>query len=379
MPEMAAPTEPVAASVGLSGTATPFLTLGLAALLVAVFVGEQIFAVGQASRDLTPSLTTLSALGGLVRPLVLESAEWYRLFTAPLLHGGVTHVFCNIIALILIGIVLERLLGHAWFLACYVIGGLGGAFASLALNPPTVVSVGASGAIMGLFAAAFVCSFRVPAADPARHRLQILAVRVLIPSLLPLAATRGVHVDYGAHLGGAVSGTLVGLLLLKIWPSEDRLPRLRWAAAGIAVAGVVLAAAAVVAVAMHYPDYRIVAALIPDKELPKTTAEMAARGTSLLARYPEDPRAYAYRAVGLLMEQNNVAAEAMLRRGLERSAALKLLGQVQEDMMRGALAMVLAEERQLPAAREEARGACRTGNAAMRQGLDNYHLCDAIP
>jgi rhomboid protease GluP len=209
--------------------------------------------------------------------------------------------------------------------------------------------------------------------------MQILAMRVLIPSLLPLATARGVHIDYGAHLGGAVSGALVGLLLLKTWPTDDGLPRLRRAAAVLAVAGGLLACAGVLAVAMHYPSNRIAIALIPVSELPKTSADMAARGASLLARYPEDPRSYLYRAAGLLEQKDNAGAEAMLRRALERSAALKLLGQAQEDAIRGVLAMVLAEEGALAAGREEARGACRTGNATMRQALEKDHLCEATP
>jgi rhomboid protease GluP len=91
-----------------------------------------------------------------------------------------------------------------------------------------MVSVGASGAIMGLFAAAFIGSFRFPSGSPDQQRMMIRSLRVLIPSLLPLATTAsGMHIDYGAHLGGAISAGIVALLLLKAWPDGTPLSRAR--------------------------------------------------------------------------------------------------------------------------------------------------------
>ncbi len=59
----------------------------------------------------------------------------------------------NVVGLFIAGRKLEHLVGPAWFGAIYVVSALCGAFASLALNAPTLITVGASGAIMGLFAA----------------------------------------------------------------------------------------------------------------------------------------------------------------------------------------------------------------------------------
>jgi rhomboid protease GluP len=373
----AAPAKPLdeAARFGLAGVNTPWLTYVLIFLLSVVFIAEQIFAVGPPASPLSPSLATLVALGGLTRPAVLGAGEWYRLFTAPLLHLDLAHIVLNSIALLMAGFLLERLVGRVWFLAGFVLGGLGGTMASLALNPATIVSVGASGAIMGLFAVALICSFRLPSGSPARWRMQGRAMGVMVPSLLPLAAAND-HVDYGAHLGGAVSGALLGLLLLMTWPDGERLPQLRKLAASVASAGLVLVAVSVGAVAAHYPTYARVAVLIPQNELPKTLAEMTARGTLLTQRYPGDPRAHLYRASALVAGRDYVGAERALRLALEQSAGLKLLGVAVENAIRVELVAVLLEEHQRDAAKEAARGPCRSSDETVRQALVNERLCD---
>ncbi len=115
---------PHEAIIGLADFRLPWVTFTLLAVLIGVFAIENIFAVTP-GRGLDPSLATLFALGGLSRPAVL-SGEWYRLFTAPLLHGGVAHIVGNSIALVLGGWLLERLVGRLWFFAFFVIGALGG-------------------------------------------------------------------------------------------------------------------------------------------------------------------------------------------------------------------------------------------------------------
>lgn len=119
------------------------------------------------------------AFGGLVPNLVLQLGDWYRLLSAPFLHADATHLAMNAIALFLAGRSLENLVGRGWFGAIYVIGGLGGSLLSLALTPASIVSVGASGAIMGLFAAMLVASVHYPP-GPIRTGLQLNAVYVLI-------------------------------------------------------------------------------------------------------------------------------------------------------------------------------------------------------
>ena len=159
------------------------------------------------------------------------------------------------------GYLLERLVGRPWFMAYFVIGAIGGTLMALMLDASHVVSVGASGAIMGLFAAAFIGSFRLRAATRARARMQIRSVQIPIPSLLPLWTTAAVGcIDYAAHIGGALSCAVVMAVLLKAWPDTARLPRFGRLAGGVAATGLVLCLASAVAVATHYPAHHLVGA-----------------------------------------------------------------------------------------------------------------------
>ena len=147
---------------GVPGFKAPWLTIGILTTLCLAFVLEQIYALGPVGAAFRPSTATLMALGALNRSIMVSTGEWYRLFTAPMLHLDLAHLLLNSLAFLMIGTLLERLVGRAWFLAFFVIGALGGSALSLALNPASTTSVGASGAIMGLFGAAFVGSYRVP-------------------------------------------------------------------------------------------------------------------------------------------------------------------------------------------------------------------------
>src|SRR5262249_12450679 len=162
--------------------------------------------------------------------------EWTRLFSGPLLHVGLEHLVLNCAALYIAGRILEGLVGRAWLGAIFVIGALGGALFSLWLNPDNLVSVGASGAVMALFAALFMLSFHFPkGAD--RSALRMTSIYVLIPSMLPIATAGGGRVDIAAHAGGAVAGLLVGLVMLPLWRKEEMRPRLSGAAAAVGVVG----------------------------------------------------------------------------------------------------------------------------------------------
>jgi hypothetical protein len=178
------------------------------------------------------------------------------LFTAPLLHANLVHVVCNGLALLLGGTLLERLVGRLWFFAYFAVGALGGSLMSFAIAPANQVSVGASGALMGLFAALFVGGFRLTSGTQARLRLQINSLRVLIPSLVPvLSTTSAIHIDYGAHFGGAISGALLAVVLLKTWPKTARIPQMRTVGTVISIAGGVLFVISGSLAAANYPKY----------------------------------------------------------------------------------------------------------------------------
>ncbi|MGA0602607.1 rhomboid family intramembrane serine protease [Caulobacter sp. KR2-114] len=269
----------------------PLLTFGIIVLLAVIF-WQQLAHAFLIDRHLNMSVATLLAEGADGRDLARD--QGWRVLTAPLLHAGLGHIVGNCVSLVFIGWYLERLIGHAWFAIVYFVCGLGGEVASLLLMPPDIVAIGASGAIMGLFGAAFVCSFHVEA-HAGRGRAQWRIMRWSLPSLIP---TQGDGTNYIAHAGGATAGVLMGFLILTVWPETQARPRFGRAAGGLALAGLAASALALCLVAAKYPTYQAATArFIPASQLSDDEPTMAARSGDLVDRYPQDPRSHYYRAV----------------------------------------------------------------------------------
>ena len=364
--------------VAVAPRSFPWLTAAMIAVLAAIFAGEIAFGVGGTDRLKQPTVATLVAFGGLTRRLMLESGEWYRLLTAPLLHGGFEHIALNAVAFGLGGYVLEPLIGRAWLAALLVVGALTGALFSLALNSDAVVSVGASGAVMALFACMLVVSRRFPRGE-ARTRLQMNAIYVLLPSMLPLAGVlKGTKVDYAAHFGGALGGVTVGLLLLALWRADAMRPRLRGVAAVVALAGLAAFAAAGALAHQSYPVYELSAALAPQAEMPASDEAARRQSAELVARYPRDPRAQFLHAVTLIRARDLDGAERALRAGLAEEPLWRraITGGDLPERTHALLALVLSDLGRNDEAREVARPACALSAAnPLRATLDRAKLC----
>jgi rhomboid protease GluP len=349
----------------------PVLTYAILAVLAAMFGAEQLLAVEPGHGLLAPSVKTLVALGGLNRGLVLTSHEWYRLLVAALLHGDIMHLVLNGVALFMGGVVLEGLIGRAWYLALFVIGTVGGSLMSLAINPANMVGVGASGAIMGLLAGAFVSAYRLPE-GPSRTQIQMGMARMLVPSLIPLATSRsGAHIDFGAHLGGALAGGLIGLVLLRTWPRTSPLPRFTGLAKLLSAAGVIAVVLGLVFVHQRYPVYTLANKLIPDDELPQSDDDARARADALVAKYPHDPRARAMLASTRIEARDFAGAERELRAGLGEQELMTrmFVNRNLEIRLRGMLAAVLLEQGRADEAKQVARPACTAGEGGQVPGL----------
>jgi rhomboid protease GluP len=362
-------------AVELTPKSTPYLTWALIGALAAIFATELGFGI-EPSKGLGPSIRTLIALGGLQYLLAVGQGEWWRIFTGPLLHANLIHIALNSVALFLAGSLLERAVGRLWFAALFVIGGLGGACGSLLVNPHNLVSVGASGAIMGLFAAMFVLSFRYTNGQD-RSSLQRRAIQVLIPSLLPLASTSHDKIDYGAHAGGAVIGALAGLVLLKLWQHTDMRPPFRKFAAAIIVLGVLGAAVGGASIVMKYHFWEVASRLIPSTEVPKTDAEIRQPAVQRwLEKYPDDPRSHFYNAIVLIRAKDLPGAERELRTALSQQFALdQLLAPAFKKSVQGLLALALVDEQRMDDAREAAAPVCLDPSAAMSAKLKELGLC----
>jgi rhomboid protease GluP len=354
----------------------PLLTTAILAVLFAVFAAEIAFGIGPWTKLLQPTIATLVAFGGLSRDLVLQLGDWYRLLSAPFLHLDAGHLAMNAIGLFLAGRALEWLIGRAWFGAVYFVGALTGSLLSLALNSASDVSVGASGAIMGLFATMLVISAHYPP-GAIRTGLQMNAIYVLVPSLLPFASVlKGERIDYAAHFGGAIGGTIVGLVLLWTWSKNDALPRFRHVAAAIAIAGLAALTYPVLSVLRGYQAMAFTTQLIPPDELPRSGAEMKTHSAELIAQYPRDPRPRFLRSIDLLNAGDLAGAEREARAGLaEESLWHAILPPQLGNGLRIMLAIALNTDRR-DEALATARPACATvTDGPMRKMLDERNLC----
>jgi rhomboid protease GluP len=346
-----APAPVQAASLDAATTdKTPYLTIGLATLLALIFIFEQTGGLPMgAGMDL--HLFSLIASGGMSRDLVFEQGEWWRIFTAPLLHGSLSHIVGNVVVMLFAAITLERLMGRAWLAATFVVSALGGAVGSLLMNPHQTVTVGASGAIMGLLAMVLASSLHYASHENAK-RLRWVAYRLMIPSLIPYA---GSSTDYNGHLGGAVAGGLMGFALLVAWPEDEERPRLSRLMAVLGWTGLAAAVAAFALVATRHGTYidrgRPLAAALPDKGWAD-----AAQVRDLTARYPHDPRVRLHSAHLYTEARNYIAAERELRLGLAETEILDrdLPPAVRQTLRYFLVASLLQQQREIDARREAA-------------------------
>jgi rhomboid protease GluP len=358
------PTVPTLAGSG----GRPWLTYGMMALLALIFIAE--IRLGKSTMDVP--LTTLIAMGGLMRPLVIENHEWYRLFTAPLLHGGLLHLAFNCIALLMAGQVLEQVLGRVWLIALFFIGAIGGSCLSLALSDPQIVSIGASGAIMGLLSAAFVTSFRLPA-HGGRSLVQMQLIRVLVPSLLPLAT----GVDYACHFGGAIAGSMAGAFLMARWPKDSPHPRLGPLARVLAVVALVTFLGSSLMSFRNYEDYDIARFLIPDTVSPDSYAAGMAQAEALVRDYPRDPRGHLYRAMGFADRRMHELAVAEMRVALQEKVILQTQFRPEfEQILHTYLAAILIDMGKIDEAKLEVAGICdHPLSDDVAHDLDKLNLC----
>lgn len=213
----------------LGGTAVAEATVTKALIVACVVV--------YLAQRLVPSLTWNLAMV----PALTASQPW-RVLTTAFLHGSFMHLAFNMWALWVCGTVLEPVLGRWRYCALYLLSALGGSTAVLWLAHPGADSwwtatVGASGAVFGLFAAMFVIQHRFGRDSSAI--LGLLAVNLVISFL-------GSGISWQGHLGGLVTGAVVAALYA--WAPRQR--RTGYGVWGSVAIGVLLVALCVLRVAI---------------------------------------------------------------------------------------------------------------------------------
>jgi rhomboid protease GluP len=150
--------------------------------------------------------------------------EWWRLLTCVFLHIGIIHIGFNMWCLWDLGRLCESLYGHWTFGAVYLISGVAASVASVAWHPGGV-SAGASGAIFGI-AGALIASFYLGEFSLPRAAISgtLRSVVMFAGYNLVFGAMMG-RTDNAAHVGGLVSGLILGALIAKVAPGGELLRR----------------------------------------------------------------------------------------------------------------------------------------------------------
>ncbi|PRB18296.1 rhomboid family intramembrane serine protease [Microbacterium sp. MYb62] len=138
--------------------------------------------------------------------------EPWRLLTVLFVHGSFIHLALNMLALWMLGQSLEPMLGRARYLALYLISGLGGSV-MVAILAPGTWTVGASGAIFGLLASLLIIGRHIGA--------NVTGILVILGINFAFGFFAG-GISWQAHLGGAIVGALVALILVKTKRRDQR-------------------------------------------------------------------------------------------------------------------------------------------------------------
>jgi len=169
------------------------------------------------AQSLTTLLVGLIALSYLIQLLLpgYEEALWisgaeyqqgqyWRLFTVALVHGGFFHLGFNLYALHILGTPVEQFFGRTRYIIILLVSLFFGSLASALFNNPYIASVGASGMVFGLFGALALISARVGVEW--RGIIGIVLINLALGFIIG-------GVDWRAHVGGLLGGTLTTLIL----------------------------------------------------------------------------------------------------------------------------------------------------------------------
>lgn len=137
---------------------------------------------------------------------LIGDGQWWRIITSLFLHAGFMHVLFNMFSLFLFGPELEKIAGKMRFLTIYFLAGIFGNMATFVLQDGSYASVGASGAIYGIFGAFAALVYYTRRTMPQLKQviMPLIIISVIITFLSP-------NINVAGHLGGLITGFLLGL------------------------------------------------------------------------------------------------------------------------------------------------------------------------
>lgn len=191
-------------------------TFTLIVINALIFVAQIVSGGGASSFEGGGDITAYGALcgnavgeGGLCGPPRLDTSgnEWWRLITSGFLHGGILHLGLNMFVLFILGRLVEPAIGTRRLLAIYFVSLVAGSLGALLLSEPFQNTVGASGAIYGLFGATMLI-----ARDRGFDQIVTQLGFWLVLNLVLTFSVSGISV--GGHLGGLAGGVIAALVVL---------------------------------------------------------------------------------------------------------------------------------------------------------------------
>ena len=277
-PDVRAQADRLAASMHRSSRLPSFLTSLRAPAPVVAFVAALNVLL------LVPVLLTGSSLdathlllAGGEFPSLVRTTEPWRIATSMWLHAGPVHLALNVLFLLLVGNMVERLSGPRRFLAVYLISGLAGGIVAAFMGEPQVL-VGASGAISGIFAAGgwHLWSLRkeLPAVWYRRNFaafIQTFVLNVLLGFAVPV-------VSMSAHGGGFAAGLLVAVAI-DLLPSRPSLRRV----GSFVVGGAWVACLSWGVMGLASSWQKPLSDVVPSKKVTVEVAGQKSRGTANLS------------------------------------------------------------------------------------------------
>jgi membrane associated rhomboid family serine protease len=178
--------------------------------------------------------------GSLYGYAIDHQHEYWRLVTSGFLHDGIFHILINMFSLYFVGVALEPGIGRRNFGFVYGASLLAGSFGAL-LFSPGIPTIGASGAIFGIFGALIIVA-RARGISIWQSGLGF----VLLLNLFLSVSVRGIAL--GGHIGGLVAGLICGWLVVELG-ERRRMPKA--AQAGCVLVGVLSVVGAIAVAGAH--------------------------------------------------------------------------------------------------------------------------------
>ncbi len=179
---------------------------------------------------------------GLAGPPLDVNGEAYRILTSGVLHDGLFHLGVNMYSLWIVGPLVERALGAPRFIALYFASLIAGSFGALLVDPLSF-TVGASGAIFGLFGAATVVALASGNRDIGNRLGAIVGINLVLTFAVPVLS-----------IGGHVGGLLGGVALAGAFVPQVRAKRPEWESIAVAMLLVAFFAAGALWAGSQWPD-----------------------------------------------------------------------------------------------------------------------------